>query len=118
MEWELDDSTLLVRRRWYEAAALPVCIVASGLGMTLFRMSSARNSLFLFILAYTMEGFSFAAYPIALRAFPMRHVMTAWASTCVLTSVAVGWALYGEVPSSVALVGCALIGIGVWLATQ
>ena len=86
--------------------------------MILFKMSQTRDSRAILAAGYAFEGVAFGVYPFALSQMPMRVVCTTWAACSTITSLVSGWWLYDEEPSPVSTLGCAVVVLGVFLASH
>lgn len=105
------------RHAWYEMWSLPLCMVSSGMGMLVLKMSERIESPACMAVGYTLEMLAFGVYPLALRYASLRLVSTLWAASSTATALFGGWALYGEVPSYTSLAGCATVVVGVALVS-
>lgn len=99
-------------------AALPLCVTCSAIGMGFMKASQSYASLTLLAIGYAMEIVAFGVYPFALRVYELRVVTTVWSASSVCTSLVCGYALFGERPSVVSAVGCAVMIAGVYLVHQ
>ena len=95
--------------------SLPLCMLLSAAGMVTLKSAQINSSTFAFVCGILLELLAYAVYPVAMCKYSLRTISVCWTGSGTCTALVAGMTMYGEYPSTMSLVGCIMVIVGVVL---
>lgn len=98
--------------------SLPVVIILSVSGMIVIKTGEIRHDMIILTAGLVLEGIAFLIYPMSMRVYALRTITVCWSGGSVVAGVVAGYLYFKETPTTMSLVGCMTVVIGIIISVM